>query len=95
MLFGAWDQTIMGWSNFTKGGFFQMDFSPAVVGDGNGKPVYVHNSDFVASSFSIRNVGPLAGQDGQGNWWMTWLMRSEAWPRVEQQLARMGGVQVV
>ncbi|KAK3713682.1 hypothetical protein LTR37_008376 [Vermiconidia calcicola] len=95
MMFGEHDQAFVGLSNIARAGLNKLDFSGAVVGEGSGLPVHLHSDFFVSSSLKLRNVGPIFGQDASGNWWMSWVMRSEAWPRVEQQLARESGVRIV
>ena len=94
-MFGEQNQAFVGLSNISRAGLNKLDFSGAVVGSGSGLPVHLHSDFFVSSSLKLRNVGPVFGQDASGNWWLSWVMRSEAWPRVEQQIARESGLRVL
>ena len=94
MLFGSWNQVLLGVSNISKAGLFQLDFSPAVKGSGSGKPTYVHNNFIIESKIQMRNVGAIMGKDSNGDWWLYWSMRRSAWPRIEQELADMEGIEV-
>ncbi|KAI5370578.1 putative transferase [Septoria linicola] len=62
---------------------------------GKGTPACVHTDFYVGVPFSLRNVGPIIGKDADGNWWLSWVMRSSAWNEVEKELARTGGVKVL
>ena len=95
MMFGEGRQAFVGLSNISRAGLNKLDFSGAVIGAGNGTPVHLHSDFFVSSSLKLRNVGPLFGQDASGNWWISWVMRSEAWPRVEHLLAMEAGIRVI
>jgi hypothetical protein len=81
-------------SNWKKAGLYDVDFSPAIVQNsirskiGNsgepGKPVYVNGVQHSAKSF--RNVLSVLGKDSAGNWWLTGVLRTSAWKRVQEQL---------
>ncbi|KAM3419055.1 hypothetical protein BST61_g5010 [Cercospora zeina] len=60
-----------------------------------GTPACVHIAFHIGVPFSLRNVGPIIGKDADGNWWLSWEMRSSAWIEVERLLARSGGVKVI
>jgi hypothetical protein len=90
-------------TNWEKGRFFQVDFSPAVLASGIapsqranqlGRPSYV-NVIGTKNGFSSRNVGPVIGKDAAGNWWLTYTLRSGVWATVEQQLRSMSEKDVV
>lgn len=81
-------------SNWKKAGLYDVDFSPAIVqnsirskignsGEG-GKPVYVNGIQHSAKSF--RNVLSVLGKDSAGNWWLTGVLRTSAWKKVQEQL---------
>jgi hypothetical protein len=85
-------------SNWHKARLFDMDFSSAVSqkwaqlnaqSPGNlGKPSYVNGVQHSANSF--RNVLSVIGKDAGGNWWLTGVLRTDAWAHVEEQLFRLG-----
>lgn len=95
MFFGHHNMAFMGLSNISGAKLYNLDFSAAVVGEGSGVPAYLHSDFYVKALFKVRNVGPIFGQDASGNWWMSWVMRSEAWSRVEAQLAKDAGIRLV
>lgn len=89
---GSWNQMIFSWSNWSRAGFFDLDFSAAVTKTGLqtrernnkvGRPSLVFTNGHT-DGLSIRNGGPLMGKDANGDWWLVWVMRAEAWPEVEK-----------
>ena len=91
---GSWNQSILSWSNWSRAKFYDMDFSSAVVKTGGatherstkvGRPSLVLTFGH-ADGLSVRNGGPLIGQDGRGDWWINWYLRDEAWAEVEKAL---------
>jgi hypothetical protein len=89
---GSWNQILFSWSNWSRAGFFDLDFSAAVTKTGLqmsernnkvGRPSLVSTVGH-ADGLSVRNGGPLIGKDANGDWWLDWTMRAEAWPEVEK-----------
>lgn len=105
MFFGEPGMAFMGMSNVSGAKPYSLDFSAAVVGGGSGgsggsgdesgSVAYLHCDFYVKALFKVRNVGPIFGQDRHGDWWMSWVMRSEAWGKVEQELAMGEGLKLV
>jgi hypothetical protein len=96
-LVGSWNQLTVGFSNWHRARFFDMDFSGAVLRSGTpfesrsnklGQPSLILTNGH-ADGFSVRNIGPLIGRDAAGNWWMQSILRNEAWPHVEKQLEKL------
>lgn len=91
---GSWNQRIFSWSNWSRAKFYDMDFSSAVTKTGAatgerstkvGRPSLVINFGH-ADGLTVRNGGPLIGQDARGDWWINWYLRDEAWAEVERAL---------
>lgn len=80
-------------SNWSKAKFFDMDFSPAIVGGlkptkgsaSPGKPVYIQACAFSKGS-SVRNAFQISGKDADGNYWLSATLRSEMWDSIERAL---------
>lgn len=96
-LFGSWNQIMVGFSNWHRGRFFDMDFSGAVLRPGMplekrsnklGQPSLVLPNGH-SDGFSVRNIGPLIGRDAAGNWWIQCSLRSSAWAHVEKQFEKL------
>lgn len=96
-LIGSWNQALMGWSNWHRGRFYDMDFSGAVLRPGIplenranklGQPSTILANGH-ANGFSTRNIGPLIGRDANGDWWMQSNLRAGAWAHIEKQLERL------
>lgn len=85
-------------SNWHKARLFNMDFSSAILQNSAqpksqrsgfaGKPSYVNGVQHAANSF--RNVLSVIGKDEGGNWWLTGVLRTDAWVHVEEQLHKLG-----
>jgi len=95
-LAGHWNQLMFSWSNWSRAKFYDVDFSSAVVKTGLsdserstkvGQPSLIMNGGHT-NGISLRNGGPLIGQDANGDWWANWVMRAEAWPQVEEALSK-------
>jgi hypothetical protein len=81
-------------SNWGKARFYDLDFSSAILqnseqakigGQGvSGKPTYVNGVQHSANSF--RNVLSVKGKDSAGNWWLTGVLRTDAWKQVQVEL---------
>ncbi|KAJ5143333.1 uncharacterized protein N7515_002120 [Penicillium bovifimosum] len=85
-------------SNWHKARLYEMDFSSAVLQKSDhrsscspqtsGRPSYVNGVQHSANSF--RNVLSVIGKDAAGNWWLTGVLRTDAWGYVEEQLIELG-----
>lgn len=93
---GHWNQLMFSWSNWSRAKFFDVDFSSAVIKTGLssserstkvGRPSLIMNGGHT-DGISLRNGGPLIGQDANGDWWANWVMRAEAWAAVEEALSK-------
>lgn len=96
-LIGSWNQVLIGWSNWHRARFYDMDFSGAVLQPGTrlenranklGRPSTILSNNH-ANGFSTRNVGLLIGRDSNGDWWMQSKLRTGAWAHVEKQFERL------
>ncbi|KAI1505901.1 hypothetical protein F5X99DRAFT_427788 [Biscogniauxia marginata] len=100
-LYGDAGMTLVTFSNWTKGRFFETDFSAAIVeqggsgggGDGGKKPSnykrgcpsYIQPSGFV-QNLSMRNSFPIIGKDAVGNYWWAGTLRKGLWAGIEETL---------
>ena len=87
-LFGHWNSFLVVFTNWTKGDFFNKDFSGAIVGNGEcetsrGRPSYMHNVHHV-QEVPFRNVFTILGRDGEGNYWLSGRLRKGIWGKVER-----------
>ena len=91
-MYGYPDEVRFFFSNWHKARFFDVDFSGAVTRTGLpleqrankiGRPSYINVTGY-ENGFTIRNGGPVIGKDAAGNWWLSWVMRKEAWSAVEK-----------
>ena len=98
---GDSNSLIIACSNWHKGRFFNVDFSPAVVVAGVpliersnklGRPSYI-NLTVQSHNVPLRNIGVVIGKDADGNWWLQWSMRTEAWANIEKEFRAMSGVE--
>jgi len=89
-------------TNWHKGRYFELDFSPAVLVSGVpltersnklGRPSYIDSTAY-ASDIPLRNCGAVLGKDAGGNWWLKWNIRMEAWDNIEKELRAMSGVEI-
>lgn len=92
LLGDAWMQTVV-CTNWSKGKFYQVDFSGAVLKDGArsngqaaGRPSYIQAHAF-AEGISFSNCFSIVGKDALGNTWLTGVLRRQYWPAVEEALA--------
>ncbi|KAJ5787607.1 hypothetical protein N7457_002597 [Penicillium paradoxum] len=98
VLVGDPRMTLLSCSNWNKARLFDMDFSSAILqnsvqsnsqqSQNAGKPSFVNGVQHSANSF--RNVLSVIGKDAGGNWWLTGVLRTDAWAHVEQQLRELG-----
>lgn len=82
-------------SNWTKGKFFDVDFSGAVKkpgasgAGGSGRPSYLQPHTFEKDGGSIpTNAFPVLGKDGRGNIWLMGRFHRRHWPAIEEALAK-------
>jgi hypothetical protein len=96
-LVGPWNQIMLAWSNWHRAKFFDLDFSAAVVRPGTplesrsnklGQPSLILPNGHT-NGLSIRNAGPLVGRDPNGNWWLQFVLRANAWTQVEEQFQKL------
>lgn len=79
-------------TNWTKGKFYDVDFSGAVTKRGchvgeqqMGRPSYIQLHAF-AKGFSLISGFSITGKDADGNYWLYSVLRKEYWAKVEQAL---------
>ncbi|KAJ5887881.1 hypothetical protein N7495_007922 [Penicillium taxi] len=78
-------------SNWHQARFFEVDFSPAVVGPVEktlsvGRPRLILTKTIYRWPMLINN-GSVIGKDTDGNWWLTWHLKEGLWREIERQLA--------
>lgn len=80
-------------TNWTKGKFYDVDFSAAVVKEGRhlgeqkvGRPSYIQLHGF-AKGFSLISGFSITGKDADGNYWLHSVLRKEYWSKLEQALS--------
>jgi hypothetical protein len=83
-------------SNWTKGNFYQVDFSGAVRREGTpvdqranlvGRPSYAHVAGH-SHKYPTRNSFPIFGQDAAGNYWLGGRLRAGVWAKIEEALKK-------
>ena len=74
-------------TNWTKGNFYDVDFSAAVVKEGRhlggqnlGRPSYIQLHAF-AKGFSLISGFSIIGKDAEGNYWLHSVLRREYWQK--------------
>lgn len=94
-LFGDYSNYLVTFTNWTKGKFFEINFSDAVLQQGDstekrpnklGRPYYFHT--FQTGSNPARNGFPIMGKDAAGNYWLGGTMRASLWPGIEKYMER-------
>jgi hypothetical protein len=93
-IFGDASMETMSYSNWTKGKYFETDFSAAIVKEGfpratrAEKPGFASMVQFNAWStkFDLRNLMPIMGKDAAGNYWLQGPLRDVVWKRIEKEL---------
>ncbi|KAK7991204.1 hypothetical protein PG990_015484 [Apiospora arundinis] len=96
-LYGDSSMLFCSFTNCHRGKLFQMDFSPAVITDGEqqslpksksgrGRPVFI-NCTSMESRWSSRNATAILGRsEDSGDWWLECRLRNDVWEKIEQQL---------
>jgi hypothetical protein len=83
-------------SNWEKAKLFNVNFSGAVAKRGLslenrknqlGRPSCIQGSG--TKHYATRNTGVVIGKDAGGNYWLSYNLRKEAWPKVEEELSLM------
>lgn len=98
-LFGAAGMRMVVISNWTKGRFFENDFSTAVVKLGIaedspkrsskvGRPSYIQTAGYSDGTIPLRNAFPVIGKDNAGNYWLSGSLRKGIWSQIEEVLNR-------
>ncbi|KAI2614885.1 hypothetical protein GGR54DRAFT_632530 [Hypoxylon sp. NC1633] len=81
-------------SNWTKGKFFETDFSAAVVRPGLdparrankiGRPSYIQPNGLVAG-MPTRNSFPIVGKDAAGDYWLSGTLQRRLWRHVQETM---------
>jgi hypothetical protein len=93
-IFGDASMEMISYSNWTKGKYFETDFSAAIVTEGfpratrAEKPGFASMVQFNAWStkFDLRNIMPIMGKDAAGNYWMQGPMRDVVWKQIDKEL---------
>lgn len=85
---GPHDQVMMGWSNWSAGDYFNVDFGKVRTGEEcSSKPAAIFTYAYMGR-FKLRNAGCLIGKDEHGNTWLNWAMRPNAWPRAIEMIMK-------
>ncbi|EUC29005.1 hypothetical protein COCCADRAFT_40559 [Bipolaris zeicola 26-R-13] len=93
-LAGPWNVLPLVLSQSNSLGFFDLDFSSAVVrqglpndrrSNGVGKPSYIHLTHQM-NGVPGRNAGSVLGKDAAGNWWIYFDLPVTAWEGVYKKL---------
>lgn len=96
-LFGDSSAKLILFSNWSKGKFFDIDFSSAVVKQGTllekranplGRPSYIQSNGH-RNGLSSQNTFPIFGEDAAKNYWLCGTMRASVWRKVEAEFAAM------
>jgi hypothetical protein len=94
-LYGDSDMLLCVFTNCYRGKLFQMDFSPAVIGqDGRGGklkrelPVFISCTG-IESRWSTRNATAILGKSESGDWWLSSRLRLDVWEKIEEEFKRM------
>ena len=93
-IFGDASMEMMSYSNWTKGKYFETDFSAAVVREGFPRgaraepPGLASMVQFNAwsTAFDLRNIMPIMGKDAAGNYWLQGPLREVVWDRIDREL---------
>ncbi|KAE8395638.1 hypothetical protein BDV23DRAFT_96583 [Aspergillus alliaceus] len=98
-LFSESSALLIACTNWHRGRFFEADFSAAVVKtgvpleervNGLGRPSFVIPNGHT-NGISMRNGGSIIGKDAEGNWWLAWTLKRQAWLVIDEELRVLGG----
>ena len=97
--FGDPSMEVMSFSNWSKGKYFETDFSAAMVRQGASsserteQPGYASMVQFNAwtEGFDLRNLMPIMGKDAAGNYWLQGPLRTAVWESIDRQLQKSVG----
>jgi hypothetical protein len=93
-IFGDATMEMISFSNWTKGKFFETDFSAAIVKEGlprakrankPGIPSYIQFHAW-STAFQLRNIIPIIGKDAAGNYWLEGPLRAGVWDLIDKKL---------
>lgn len=93
-IFGDATMEMISFSNWSKGKFFETDFSAAIVQEGRplaaranklGIPSYIQ-FDAWSQNFQLRNIFPIMGKDAAGNYWLEGPLRAGVWDMIDKKL---------
>jgi hypothetical protein len=93
-LFGDSSAQMVIFSNWSKGKFFDIDFSSAVIKQGIllekranplGRPSYIQSNGH-RNGVSSQKTFPIFGKDAANNYWLCGTMRASVWRKVEENL---------
>jgi hypothetical protein len=88
--FGAWNQVVMAWSNWSRADLYNLDFTAALPEGSQdlagGKPCYINTHAHINGPLKFRNAGCLLGHDAYGNRWLYWSMRTELWKEAKEMI---------
>lgn len=95
-IFGDASMEMMSYSNWTKGKYFETDFSAAIVREGLPRATRAETPGFASlvqfnawsSKFDLRNIVPIMGKDAAGNYWLQGPLRDVVWNRIDRELKR-------
>jgi hypothetical protein len=88
LFFGDRNMHMITYSNWTKAKLFNVDFSAAIVGGGEGgvaKPVYIQNNQL---GLTLPNGFPIIGKDNEGNYWLSGYMSEGVWEGIQELLEK-------
>lgn len=93
-MFGDASMEMMSYSNWTKGKYFETDFSAAIVREGFARETRAEKPGFASmvqfnawsTKFDLRNLMPIMGKDAAGNYWLQGPLRDVVWKRIERDL---------
>ena len=93
-IFGDASMEMMSYSNWTKGKYFETDFSGAILKEGRPRsarperPGLASMVQFNAwtTGFDLRNLMPIMGKDAGGNYWLQGPLRDCVWRKMDRDL---------
>ncbi|RDW58312.1 hypothetical protein BP5796_12242 [Coleophoma crateriformis] len=94
--FGDSTSQLMLFTNWTKGNFYEVDFSSAVVKPGIplekranrvGRPSYVQAVGHYDTKIPSRYAFIISGKDAAGNYWISGRLRTGTWRSIEKEFA--------